>query len=148
MRTVGIIICIIIILGAFLQSACDRTVRTNMEMQRPIPAGVFLNQWDSRIPDGSGCYVILTDPWYENGRLQGWAGVYVGQSVHMLRRVRNHLTGHGNGDVYADVREGRDVQVMLNPCPAERMNDLEKTLIRAYHATDSYNRTRGGGIRR
>ena len=31
-------------------------------------------------------------------------------------RVRNHLTGHGNGDVYADVRNGKPVFVKIAPC--------------------------------
>ena len=62
--------------------------------------------------------------------------------------MRNHLTGHGNGDVYADVRMGKPVFVKLVPCTAEQMNALEKNLIRTFNATSSYNSTAGGSKRR
>ena len=65
-----------------------------------------------------------------------------------MSRVRNHLTGHGNGDVYADVRNGKPVFVKIVPCPAQQMNALEKKLIKAFNATSSYNNTAGGSRRR
>lgn len=74
--------------------------------------------------------------------------VYVGQSLHICNRVRNHLNGKGNGDVYADVREGKPVFVHLERCEEAQMNDLERRLIDAFHATESYNSTRGGAQRR
>lgn len=63
-------------------------------------------------------------------------------------RVRNHLNGTGNGDVYADVREAKPVFVHLEGCEESQMDDLEKRLIDAFHATESYNSTRGGARRR
>ena len=95
--------------------------------------------------DEPGCYVILVfDHEVEDGDWDDYDEVYVGQSVNMCQRVRNHLTGSGNGDVYADMRSGKHVYVQFNPCEEEELNDLEKALIIAYNATGSYNRTSGG----
>ena len=62
-------------------------------------------------------------------------------------RVRQHLTGKGNGDVYADFRAGRPVYVRLIACDERDMNAKEKYYIRLFNATASYNRTKGGGRR-
>ena len=92
-----------------------------------------------------GCYVILVfDREVEDGNWNDFEEVYVGQSENMCQRVRMHLTGSGNGDIYADMRSGRHVYVQFNPCDEEDMNDLEKSLITAYNATASYNKTSGG----
>ena len=74
---------------------------------------------------------------------ENWMSGAVGAS-----RVHAHFNGKGNGDVYADVRNGKHVYVQLKPCPKDQMNDLEKSLIAAFHATDSYNSTRGGSASR
>ena len=91
--------------------------------------------------DQPGCYVIVTSPSPDG---KAYENVYVGQSLYVCSRVRNHLTGHGNGDVYADVRNGKPVFVKIVPCPAQQMNALEKKLIKAFNATSSYNNTAGG----
>lgn len=99
--------------------------------------------------DGAGCYVIESFPiGTENPDFEHPHEVYVGQSLHICNRVRNHLNGKGNGDVYADVREGKPVFVHLERCEETQMNDLERRLIDAFHATESYNSTRGGARRR
>ena len=99
--------------------------------------------------DGAGCYVIESFPvGTENPDFSHPDEVYVGQSLHICNRVRNHLNGKGNGDVYADVREGKPVFVHFERCEEPQMNDLEKRLIDAFHATESYNSTRGGARRR
>lgn len=99
--------------------------------------------------DGAGCYVIESFPvGTENPDFSHPDEVYVGQSLHICNRVRNHLNGKGNGDVYADVREGKPVFVHFERCEDPQMNDLEKRLIDAFHATESYNSTRGGARRR
>lgn len=93
----------------------------------------------------SGCYVILTfDYPIENDDFSHPSEVYVGQSIHVYERVRAHFSGKGNGDVYADLRNGRFVYVSFWLCEPYQLNDLEKQLIRAYRATSSYNKTRGG----
>ncbi|EPD77470.1 hypothetical protein HMPREF1527_01403 [Atopobium sp. oral taxon 199 str. F0494] len=72
---------------------------------------------------------------------------YVGQSVHVLRRVRQHFTGHGNGDVYADWKMGDKftiATVSLVGSGYNNLNDLERDVICAYDAYDhGYNRTSG-----
>ena len=123
----------------------------------PIPAKDFLANWrvggrKSRLGyasiNQSGCYVILINPTPQDNGDVHYEEVYVGQSVHVCTRIRQHLTGHGNGDVYADVREGKNVQIRIVPCEKRDMNRIEKELIAVFHATDSYNRTRGGSRKR
>ena len=119
----------------------------------PVSAQRFLEEWrvgkrgsnlGYKALDQTGCYVILTNPARKANGDAEWDAVYVGQSVHVCSRVRQHLTGHGNGDVYADVRAGEYVEVRIVPCDRSRMNDMERDLIEAFNATNSYNRTRGG----
>lgn len=72
---------------------------------------------------------------------------YVGQSVRVMSRVQQHLTGHGNGDVYADYKHGDDFTVQTISLAAsgyDSLNDLERDAIFTYDAFNSgYNRTRG-----
>ena len=121
-----------------------------------IPANTFLRNWKTtksgnkvtggyKTMDQPGCYVIVTSPLPDGTAFEN---VYVGQSLHVCSRVRNHLTGHGNGDVYADVRNGKPVFVKIAPCSPQQMNALEKSLIKAFNATSSYNNTAGGSRRR
>ena len=99
--------------------------------------------------DGPGCYVILIfSHEVEGDAWDDFDEVYIGQSVNMCARVHAHFNGKGNGDVYADVRNGKYVYVQFVPCKQEDMNDIEKSLIGAFNATDSYNRTRGGSVYR
>lgn len=71
----------------------------------------------------------------------------MGQSVHVLRRVRQHFTGHGNGDVYADWKMGDKftiATVSLVGSGYNNLNDLERDVICAYDAYDhGCNRTSG-----
>lgn len=121
-----------------------------------ISANTFLGNWKTtksgnkvtggyKTMDQPGCYVIVTSPSPDGTAFEN---VYVGQSLHVCSRVRNHLTGHGNGDVYADVRNGKPVFVKIAPCSPQQMNALEKSLIKAFNATSSYNNTAGGSRRR
>ncbi len=72
---------------------------------------------------------------------------YVGQSKHVLARVNSHLTGHGNGDVYADYKYGDNIAITLIPLEGSgygNLNTLEKDTIDLYDAYNKgYNRTRG-----
>ena len=99
--------------------------------------------------DKPGCYAILI---YRFGRIlpfqAGYENVYVGQSLEVYRRVHNHLNRKGNGDVYADLRDGKHIEIEIYPCKEKELNDLERRLIRKYHAMSSYNRTAGGGTKR
>jgi hypothetical protein len=72
---------------------------------------------------------------------------YVGQSKCVLARVRHHLTGSGNGDVYADYRRGDAFEVSVISCARSgytSINALERDLIAHYDAyTRGYNKTAG-----
>ena len=74
---------------------------------------------------------------------------YVGQAKRLFFRINQHLTGHGNGDVYADYKYGDDFSIKIVPLSDSGYKDidlLEKDLIDEYHACDSgYNRTFGNG---
>lgn len=136
-------------------------IRDNVHKGGFISAEEFQRDWISmrangrkgtagyKYEDGPGCYVIESFPvGTENPDFEHPHEVYVGQSLHICNRVRNHLNGKGNGDVYADVREGKPMFVHLERCEESQMNDLEKRIIDAFHATESYNSTRGGAQRR
>ena len=123
----------------------------------PISAKEFLNQWivgargsnlGYKSLDRPGCYVILTNPVVDKSGVETYEAVYIGQSINVCSRVRCHLTGHGNGDVYADVRSGKNVQIRILSCDETEMNKMEKELISVFKATKSYNRTRGGAKKR
>lgn len=131
----------------------QREVRRSLMDATPVSAAEFLENW--RIgkrgsglgyggTDEAGCYVIMTDPVYDEAGEVSYEAVYVGQSIHVAQRVRAHLTGHGNGDVYADVRAGKPVEVRMVRCAPSDLNATERSLIAAFDATSSYNRTRGG----
>lgn len=72
---------------------------------------------------------------------------YVGQSVRVLQRISQHFTGHGNGDVYADFRNGDKFTVQtisLAESGYQSLNDLERDAITAFNAySRGYNHTRG-----
>ncbi len=72
---------------------------------------------------------------------------YVGQSVKVIDRIKQHLTGHGNGDVYADFKYGDEFEVStvsLADSGYGSLNDLERDTIAAYDAySNGYNRTAG-----
>lgn len=157
-----ILILLVAITGCLNLLAIERQRKHQAELRQSIlgsqliPANTFLSNWKTtksgnkvtggyKTLDQSGCYVIVTSPAPDG---KAYENVYVGQSLHVCSRVRNHLTGHGNGDVYADVRMGKPVFVKLVPCAAEQMNALEKNLIRTFNATSSYNTTAGGSKRR
>ena len=122
----------------------------------------FLKYWkpfnnNGRMSDGykndystSGCYLILISDKKATPStiLNSYTEIYAGQSVNIANRVHQHFTGHGNGDVYADVKYGKYVFVKLFPCPKSDMNDLECRLIESFNGLQSYNRTAGGSKKR
>ena len=72
---------------------------------------------------------------------------YVGQSKKILQRVNQHFTGHGNGDVYADYKNGNEFTiktVSLSNSEYSSLDTLERDLIEAYEAKkNGYNKTKG-----
>lgn len=95
--------------------------------------------------DRPGCYIIMIfDKPVHGKRFRNYENIYIGQSVNVCQRVHNHFNGKGNGDVYADIKYGKEAYVRIVPCKAKRLNDMETALIEAFSATDSYNKTKGG----
>ena len=114
----------------------------------------FLEHWiiDSKkhkgykYHDRPGCYVIATyqEPLNDFDDLLHYDNVYVGQSLTVYQRVYNHFVGRGNGKVYGDIKYGMYAYVRIVPCKRRELNAMEKKLIGLYHATSSYNLTKGG----
>ena len=98
--------------------------------------------------DYSGCYVILIFNKVPNAEFSNYCDVYCGQSQTVLHRVKKHLSGYGNGNIFADIKYGKKAFIKILPCKLEQMNDLEKYLIEKYNATKSYNKTKGGSADR
>lgn len=124
-------------------------IRRRAKHAKPVYHQDFLENWNTyRFNDKSGCYIILIykhRPLFSTAQKgKRYNEVYIGQSVNMHKRVYNHLTGHGNGDVYADVKYGKHVFLKFIPCTIEQLNKYEKELIKLFNATESYNRTKGG----
>ena len=122
-----IMILLVIIAGCIQLIAIERqrqhqaALRQSILGSQMISAGNFLGNWKTtksgnkvtggyKMLDQPGCYVIVTSPSPDG---KAYENVYVGQSLYVCSRVRNHLTGHGNGDVYADVRNGKPVFVKI-----------------------------------
>ena len=72
---------------------------------------------------------------------------YVGQGKEVLNRVNAHLTGKGNGDVYADYKYGDTFTIKiiaLSSSGFSSLNELERYTIMTYNSyTTGYNKTRG-----
>ncbi len=72
---------------------------------------------------------------------------YVGQATRILDRVAAHFSGRGNGDVYADYRNGNRFTIRaiaLANSGFASLDALEKAFIQHYGAyTNGYNRNRG-----
>lgn len=117
----------------------QRYVRQLVHSKIAITPDDFLElRQQNELPEFTGVYVI------HNTNEDKY---YVGQSIHVIKRVHQHLTGHGNGDVYADFVYGRQFELFLVPLAHsgfESLNALEKSTIKVFHAYDKgYNKTRG-----
>ncbi|MGL5630459.1 MAG: GIY-YIG nuclease family protein [Mycoplasmoidaceae bacterium] len=72
---------------------------------------------------------------------------YVGQSINIFKRVNQHFTGKGNGDVYADYKYGDIFTIKLlnlENSNFNSLNELENKTIYTYKSKYKlYNKTRG-----
>lgn len=101
----------------------------------------FFNLRNNMDGDMVGCYVLYN----KHNRKY-----YVGQATRLFFRVNQHFTGHGNGDVYADYKRGKDkFTIKLIPLSDSGYYDLDKLerdLIKKYNAFEKgYNKTAGNG---
>ncbi len=94
-------------------------------------------------PDFSGVYVILN---------QTLNKTYVGQSIHVMKRLRDHFSGHGKGEtgsalLYRDYYNGNGFLITVIPIhdtPTDNLNKLERILIAEFDSFKTgYNKTRG-----
>lgn len=115
-----------------------------------------MSQTDDNHPDGITTYEFFkayrrsedfTGIYILHNQANGW--YYVGQSKNVLRRVKNHFTGNGNKDVYADYRRGHPFTIQyisLLESGYMSLDKLEKDYIRKYDAKRrGYNKTQGNG---
>ncbi len=115
-----------------------------------IKPGKPQRRYGYKYNDIPGCYIItLYDHKISSSReYLRYKNIYIGQSVNIFQRVHNHIHGKGKGDVYADIKYGQEAYIVFMPCKKEKMNALEKKLIRAFNSTKSYNITKGGSKHR
>lgn len=90
-----------------------------------------------------GCYVAITC----NGAVKKddyskYRELFVGKSENMGASIHDDFVGRGNPDVYADVKYKQHVYVLLYPCAAESLDELELSLVTALDADESYNGVR------
>lgn len=74
---------------------------------------------------------------------------YVGQSVDLMRRLNEHLSGRGNQDVHEDMSFGDEFTIKLIRLDDTSFRDLDKLEKHYITKTNSYykgyNKTRGNG---
>lgn len=69
---------------------------------------------------------------------------YVGQSVQVNKRLRDHVRGRGNPELYRDYKRGHPFEVNVIPCHKSDLNRVERKYIRKYNSYyQGYNKTRG-----
>ena len=83
-----------------------------------VSADMFLKKWNERYKNEtwnkSGCYVILI---YSHAishaikefHKEKYEAIYIGQSLHLANRVKQHLQGNGNKNVYHDYQNGKQI---------------------------------------
>lgn len=114
----------------------------------------FRQNWDLQVSsmgmigDGymafGGCYAIATyASAVKKGDFSSFRDIYIGKSENMGKAIHNDLIGLGNVDVYADVKYKQHVYILLYPCPSDKIDELEASLIAALDADLSYNKARG-----
>lgn len=74
---------------------------------------------------------------------------YVGQSVDLMRRTNEHLSGRGNQGVHEDMMRGHDftlTYIKLSDTRYRDLDSLEKHYIAKHNSYyRGYNKTRGNG---
>lgn len=97
-----------------------------------------INNIKSSMPDFVGVYILHN---MLNNKY------YVGQSVHVLKRITQHFSGKGCEDVYSDYTRGMPFEIQcisLANSGYNNLNRLERDYIAYYNAYyNGYNKTRG-----
>lgn len=132
---------IIIFVGAFLFLIIEAYYYIVRQWYLSFPA-VFCEE-SCVLKKEPGCYILLRKE--KNGRD---TAIYVGQSVNLNRRIREHLSGHGKIEVFIEYKMKNNLYVIPVYCRLKKMNMIEKRLIRAFRTRRYYNIQRGGAKRR
>lgn len=105
---------------------------------RGISPKRFFNLQKNEPFDQPGVYIIHN----ETKRMY-----YVGQSVRLSSRLKDHFSGHGNPDVYADYKYGNKFRicwVFLDGSEFTDLNFMERYYIKQYNSFENgYNKTAG-----
>lgn len=122
----------------YMKESADITLPHNYNELTPEQ---FFNLRKKTKGDMVGVYIIYN----QNKKMY-----YVGQATRLFFRVNQHFTGHGNGDVYADYKRGKDkFTIKLLPLVNSGYYDLdklEKDMIAKYDSyNNGYNKTQGNG---
>lgn len=113
-----------------------RRIKEEQEFVSPYLI-IDILKYDNEVP---GVYLLRNK---ENQK------IYVGQSIHLRRRISDHINGRGNRDVYFDMRIGMEFEAAIVKFDNERFRDLDHqekyfiTLFDSYY--NGYNNTRGNG---
>lgn len=88
----------------------------------------------------AGCYVLATfASAVKRDDFSTFKELFVGKSERMGADIYRDIVGLGNVDIYADVKYGQHVYVLLFPCAAEKTGELYDALVTALDADQSYN---------
>ena len=93
-------------------------------------------------------YTILIFDDLKTASRESYSNSYAGQSTKVYHRVYGHLTGKGNGNVYADCRDGRYLMIRIERCEEDQLNDIERERISQLDPKRRYNITSGGATYR
>ena len=143
--SIGVPIVLIILIAFYISK---KNYEKFMERLNTVTSGTeelsaeeFLQLGTARGFDPTGVYVIHN---------QTQDKYYVGQSKNVIARVRAHLSGRGNGDLYADYKYGDQFGVMiirLIDSEYDNLDRLEHDMIIYFDAyNNGYNRNHGARI--
>ena len=74
--------------------------------------------------------------------------IYIGQSIHITQRWKEHIQGKGNKELYLDIQKysvNSFTFEIIELCPKEQLNEKESYWIKYYDSVNQgYNLTDGG----
>ena len=88
----------------------------------------------------SGCYIFLTRGKGARKDTADYKDVFVGSAIDLGRSISSELAGKGNVDVYADIKYGKNVIILVYSCPVDSLEEMKTALITALDADSSYNK--------
>ena len=111
--------------------------RNALLSEHGVPAYSF-NEIAQSTKDFAGCYILYNEDTSE---------AYVGQATRVLERIKKHLSGRGNGEVYADYKYGDYFIIIALPLSQwknDNLNEMESFYIGLYNSRkNGYNKTKG-----